>query len=57
MVPWRATDEGVVTDEVVDWYARFAEGEPGALVVEATGVRDVPSLVRFAIEHDITPSS
>ena len=43
MVPWRATDDGFVTPEVLDWYARFAEGRPGVLVVEATGVRDVPS--------------
>ncbi len=43
MVPWRATEDGLVTDDVVDWYARFAAGRPGALVVEATGVRDVPS--------------
>jgi 2,4-dienoyl-CoA reductase-like NADH-dependent reductase (Old Yellow Enzyme family) len=43
MVPWRATDDGFVTDEVVEWYARFAEGRPGVLVVEATGVRDVRS--------------
>jgi 2,4-dienoyl-CoA reductase-like NADH-dependent reductase (Old Yellow Enzyme family) len=43
MVPWRATDEGLVTRDVVDWYARFAAGEPGAIVVEATGIRDVPS--------------
>lgn len=43
MVPWRATEEGFVTDEVIDWYARFAKGKPGALVVEATGIRDVPS--------------
>src|SRR5438094_7319894 len=40
MVPWRATDEGFVTREVLDWYARFAEGQPGAIVVEATGIRD-----------------
>ena len=52
MVPWRATDEGVVTDEVVEWYARFAEGEPGALVVEATGVRDVPSGPLLRAGHD-----
>ena len=52
MVPWRATDEGVVTDEVVDWYARFAEGEPGALVVEATGVREVPSGPLLRAGHD-----
>lgn len=43
MVPWRATDDGFVTPHVVDWYARFAQGRPGALVVEATGIRDVPS--------------
>lgn len=43
MVPWRATEDGAVTDDVVDWYRRFAEGKPGAIVVEATGVRDVPS--------------
>ena len=43
MVPWRATVDGVVTPAVLDWYGRFAEGRPGVLVVEATGIRDVPS--------------
>ena len=43
MVPWRATEEGFVTDEIIDWYARFARGRPGAIVVEATGIRDIPS--------------
>ncbi|HTF90124.1 MAG TPA: NADH:flavin oxidoreductase [Planctomycetota bacterium] len=43
MVPWRASDQGVVTEEVLDWYGRFADGAPGVLVVEATGIRDVPS--------------
>ncbi len=43
MVPWRATEEGFVTSEVLAWYERFARGEPGAIVVEATGIRDVPS--------------
>jgi 2,4-dienoyl-CoA reductase-like NADH-dependent reductase (Old Yellow Enzyme family) len=43
MVPWRATEDGVVTPEVLDWYARFADGQPGVLVVEATGIRDVAS--------------
>ncbi|MET0278220.1 MAG: NADH:flavin oxidoreductase [Pseudorhodoplanes sp.] len=43
MVPWRATDDGFVTDAVIEWYARFARGRPGAIVVEATGIRDVPS--------------
>jgi dimethylglycine catabolism A len=43
MVPWRATDDGFVTPEVIDWYERFARGRPGAIVVEATGIRDIPS--------------
>ena len=43
MVPWRATDDGLVTPEVLGWYERFARGQPGALVVEATGIRDIPS--------------
>jgi len=52
MVPWRATEDGFVTDNVVDWYARFAKGRPGAIVVEATGVRDVPSGPLMRIGHD-----
>ena len=52
MVPWRATEQGEVTDDVVDWYRRFAEGKPGAIVVEATGVRDVPSGPLLRIGHD-----
>src|ERR1044071_4474184 len=43
MVPWRATEDGFVTPQNLDWYRRFAEGKPGVLVVEATGVRDIPS--------------
>jgi len=52
MVPWRATEDGLVTPEVLDWYRRFAKGRPGALVVEATGVRDVPSGPLLRIGHD-----
>jgi 2,4-dienoyl-CoA reductase-like NADH-dependent reductase (Old Yellow Enzyme family) len=43
MVPWRATESGFVTPEIIGWYGRFAEGRPGAIVVEATGIRDIPS--------------
>lgn len=43
MVPWRASESGAVTPNVLDWYRRFAVGRPGAMVVEATGIRDVPS--------------
>lgn len=52
MVPWRATDEGFVTRQVLDWYARFAQGRPGAIVVEATGIRDIPSGPLLRIGHD-----
>jgi dimethylglycine catabolism A len=52
MVPWRATEDGFVTRDNLDWYRRFAEGKPGALVVEATGIRDVPSGPLLRISHD-----
>jgi 2,4-dienoyl-CoA reductase-like NADH-dependent reductase (Old Yellow Enzyme family) len=52
MVPWRATDDGFVSDAVVAWYERFARAAPGAIVVEATGVRDVPSGPLLRIGHD-----
>jgi 2,4-dienoyl-CoA reductase-like NADH-dependent reductase (Old Yellow Enzyme family) len=43
MVPWRAAEDGSVSTDVLQWYERFAQGRPAALVVEATGIRDVPS--------------
>lgn len=52
MVPWRATEDGFVTKDVLAWYARFAEAAPGAIVVEATGIRDVPSGPLLRIGHD-----
>jgi 2,4-dienoyl-CoA reductase-like NADH-dependent reductase (Old Yellow Enzyme family) len=52
MVPWRATADGFVTRANLDWYKRFAEGQPGALVVEATGVRDIASGPLLRIGHD-----
>jgi len=52
MVPWRATADGFVTQDNLDWYRRFAEGRPAALVVEATGVRDIPSGPLLRIGHD-----
>ena len=52
MVPWRATEDGFVTRENLDWYRRFAQGRPGVLVVEATGVRDIPSGPLLRIGHD-----
>jgi len=51
MVPWRASDDGFVTPDVRDWYRRFADGKPGVLVLEATGIRDVPSGPLLRIGH------
>ena len=52
MVPWRSNEDGIVTPDVIDWYRRFADGKPGVLVVEATGIRDVPSGPLLRIGHD-----
>src|ERR1041385_3035654 len=52
MVPWRATEDGFVTPDNLDWYRRFAQGQPAALVVEATGIRDIPSGPLLRIGHD-----
>lgn len=52
MVPWRATQDGDVTPAVLAWYERFARGRPAALVVEATGVRDVASGPLLRISDD-----
>ncbi|MBI3156458.1 MAG: NADH:flavin oxidoreductase [Burkholderiales bacterium] len=52
MVPWRATEDGFVTEDNIAWYARFASGRPGAIVLEATGIRDIPSGPLLRIGHD-----
>ncbi|HEX3913153.1 MAG TPA: NADH:flavin oxidoreductase [Steroidobacteraceae bacterium] len=52
MVPWRATEDGEVTPAVLAWYERFARGRPAAMVVEATGVRDVASGPLLRISDD-----
>ena len=52
MVPWRATEDGFVTPAVRGWYQRFAQGRPAVIVVEATGVRDIPSGPLLRIGHD-----
>jgi 2,4-dienoyl-CoA reductase-like NADH-dependent reductase (Old Yellow Enzyme family) len=52
MVPWRASEQGEVTQDVIDWYARFAQGRPGAIVIEATGIRDIPSGPLLRISDD-----
>jgi 2,4-dienoyl-CoA reductase-like NADH-dependent reductase (Old Yellow Enzyme family) len=50
MVPWRATEDGFVTPANIEWYARFATGRPGAIVVEATtGCRRMITVTSAAI--------
>jgi 2,4-dienoyl-CoA reductase-like NADH-dependent reductase (Old Yellow Enzyme family) len=52
MVPWRSDEHGNVTEGVLQWYERFAQGRPGAIVVEATGIRDIPSGPLLRISDD-----
>ncbi len=52
MVPWRADKDGNVTPAVLDWYGRFASSRPAAIVVEATGIRDIPSGPLLRISND-----
>ncbi len=51
MVPWRSVEEGFVTNAILDWYGRFADGRPGVLVVEATGIREIASGPLLRIGH------
>lgn len=52
MVTWLATDDGYVTDAVRRRYLRYAKGEPGMIVLEAMGIRDVASGPLLRISHD-----
>lgn len=52
MVTWLSNDEGEVTDDVLLRYERYARGEPGMIVLEAMGVRDVRSGPLLRISHD-----
>ena len=52
MVPWRSNLRGEVTEDVMQWYERFAQGQPGAIVIEATGIRDIASGPLLRISND-----
>ena len=52
MVTWRGDPCGEVTDSHLLWYERIAEGKPAVLVVEATGISDVPSGPLLRIHDD-----
>jgi 2,4-dienoyl-CoA reductase-like NADH-dependent reductase (Old Yellow Enzyme family) len=50
MVPWRATPDGEAGPDVIYWYARFAKGRPGAIVIEAMARPHAPA-ARFGPNH------
>ena len=52
MVTWRGTEDGFVTEAVREIYLRYARGGAGAIVLEATGVRDVESGPLLRLSHD-----
>ncbi len=56
MVTWLSNDEGEVTPDITARYVRYARGGAGAIVLEAMGIRDVPSGPLMRIGHDRTVS-
>jgi 2,4-dienoyl-CoA reductase-like NADH-dependent reductase (Old Yellow Enzyme family) len=52
MVTWLSNDAGEVTPDVERRYVRYARGEPGMIVLEAMGIRDVASGPLLRIGHD-----
>jgi 2,4-dienoyl-CoA reductase-like NADH-dependent reductase (Old Yellow Enzyme family) len=52
MVTWRGSPDGFVTPAVREIYLRYARGGAGMLVLEATGVRDVPSGPLLRLSHE-----
>jgi 2,4-dienoyl-CoA reductase-like NADH-dependent reductase (Old Yellow Enzyme family) len=52
MVTWRGTEDGFVTPSVREIYLRYAQGGPGMIVLEATGIRDVASGPLLRLSHD-----
>ncbi len=52
MVTWLGTVEGTLTEDIRKRYLRFARGEPGMIVMEATGVHEVSSGPLLRVSHD-----
>ena len=51
MVTWLSPN-GTVTDDIRERYVRFARGEPGMIVLEATGIHEVKSGPLLRISND-----
>ncbi len=54
MVTWLSNDAGEVTPDITQRYVRYARGGAGMVVLEAMGIRDVPSGPLMRIGHDGT---
>lgn len=52
MVTWLGVESGEVTPDITRRYLRYARGEPGMIVLEAMGVRDIASGPLLRISHD-----
>lgn len=52
MVTWLSNDAGEVTEDITRRYVRYARGGAGMIVLEAMGIRDVPSGPLLRIGHD-----
>ena len=52
MVTWLGTEEGTVTEDIRQRYLRYALGEPGMIVMEATGIHEVSSGPLLRVSHN-----
>src|SRR5258706_1717560 len=52
MVPWRATEDGFVTQDNLDWYRRFFKGRPAGLGGGANRIFGNPSGPLLRVGHD-----
>lgn len=52
MVTWLSNEQGEVTPDVEQRYLTYARGEPGMIVLEAIGIRDIASGPLMRIGHD-----
>ena len=53
MVPWRASEDGYVTDDVIAWYSRFAEGRPGVGTFVTRSLADSSLAAHAVLRKDL----
>src|SRR2546423_11108278 len=52
MVPWRATEDGLVTQDNLDWYRRFSKSPAPAPGVEAPRILGIPRGAPLRPRHE-----